>query len=188
MAVAHAALMIAAWALLIPTGILVARHRFVGDAWWFQLHRGLQLLGLLCTFAGLACIVDSVNKRGVSHFSSTHGRLGLAVVAIAVLQPINAVLRPAATTPGFKPTQRRSTWEVVHRVIGYGCVILAWLNVLFGLQLPYTAADFGDASRMLEVAFYVSMGLMLGSGIFGEIYRIYQVRTEPDTETVYEGF
>ena len=51
--------MAAAWVLLLPSGVLVARHRAalgLPDPLWLHLHRGIQLLGLSCALAAFVLV------------------------------------------------------------------------------------------------------------------------------------
>lgn len=49
----------------------------------------LQIIGQICSIAGFIMAVLSVQSR---HFGFAHGILGLVVVILGLLQPINAVL------------------------------------------------------------------------------------------------
>ena len=82
----HGALMLLAWALLIPCGVAVAAlfKDFKADAWWLRVHRGCNSLGLLCATVAFAAVASAT--PGGAHFAGTHQRLGLAVLLLGWLQ------------------------------------------------------------------------------------------------------
>jgi len=154
---AHGTLMALAWAVFIPGGILAARpasRRRMGPK-WLRVHLGLQLTGLLTGGVGIAISISNV---GVG---SLHGIIGLVVMGLGVLQPINAAFRPhppasaessgaahKSATDGArgggggasssKKTKARRVWEVLHKSIGYSVFILALANIVVG---GYVAMD-----------------------------------------------
>jgi hypothetical protein len=76
-----------------------------GPPIWFKWHRRLQVVGLLFTviafIIALAMTAD-VNKQ---HFGNSHAKLGLAVTIFALLQPLNAFIRPK---PQPRTTNRKA--------------------------------------------------------------------------------
>ena len=80
----------ACWlALLAPSCVQGAAKRR-----WFNMHRGIQSLGLASCLASLVLALCMVaNSRG-THFSCLHSKLGLLVTVAGLLQPVNALMRP----------------------------------------------------------------------------------------------
>ncbi len=64
-------------------------------ALWFQLHRAIQTTGLIFAIVGFIMALSFVSKG--NHFTATHHKLGLTVMIIGLLQPLNAFIRPHPT-------------------------------------------------------------------------------------------
>jgi len=131
---AHAALMIAGWSFLFPLGIIASRF---GRGWfkettgfWFHMHRVVQSAGLLATCVALVVMIVDHHKTGTDHFSTTHGKVGLSMMIIAICQPLNAFLRPH---PSPKTLARR-VWEGLHKTCGYASVVISVWNAFGGLE------------------------------------------------------
>lgn len=60
------------------------------------------------------------------------GQLGTVVMVFGVIQPLNAVFRPA---PG--PSITRRMWEFMHWFIGQLALLLGAINVFLGIQVLY---------------------------------------------------
>ena len=132
------------WGVMLPIGVLVARytkHTLPGGqpAVWFRVHRGTQTAGLVISIAGLAI---ALARPEFGPIDTPHGYIGLVVMALALLQPLNAMVRPKAidktvdksAAPGRKKTCRRSVWEVLHKSTGYLAVVLALANMFLGVR------------------------------------------------------
>lgn len=124
--------MILAWSLCIPAGVITS-SLCRREAWWFKVHRALQSLGVLLTAAGLGIIVQGINDVHGAHMHGLHTKVGITVVALALLQPIAAFLRPHAPEAAKAKTDARRNWEVLHRYVGWLLLLLGLLNVFSGL-------------------------------------------------------
>jgi ABC-type proline/glycine betaine transport system permease subunit len=163
--VAHGALMLVAWGLCIPLGVLAARFKDqVGKPLWFKAHRAVQTLGLLAMLAGFALIVSFVNKNGTAHWGGTHGKVGLTVVVLGLCQPLNAFIRP----PAGSVTMARQAWEFVHKKVGYALVVAAWYNIVLGTDLGILSASSGlsDAASGLKVAADFFFVIVVFAGLY----------------------
>lgn len=153
----HARLMVVAWIVILPLGVLIARFFKVlpRQPWpetldsknWWHLHRALQYSGIaIMTVAAL--LAASNADLGHSAFP-LHGLLGWFVVALGWLQVVGGLLRgskggPQAGTDGrwhmimrgdhYDMTRRRVIFEYVHKAAGYLAVVLAPLVVALGLH------------------------------------------------------
>jgi len=138
MHVAHGMLMLVAWGFLIPAGALISRF-WRGFALnempprWLQLHRALNVLGLLCTLAGFGVSVAFVGDAGMAHFRSAHGRLGLATVILTCCQPLLAVGRPEKSESSPKSTAR-FVWEILHKGGGWALILLGNFQLFGGVR------------------------------------------------------
>jgi len=141
----HGILMWIAWGLCCSIGIMSSAHRFIfpkkePPPYWFMLHRIVQTCVVLFAFGGFVVALVFTWQSEEPHFSNLHEQLGLAVVIIAVTQPINALVRGHPAKPGEKKTTGRLVWEIVHKLLGYGGWLVAQLVMYFGTQLIGAAA------------------------------------------------
>lgn len=105
----HAGLMVAAWAFCAPLGVLASRFRMAvaSKAAWYKLHRASQLLAVLATAVAAATIYVAVKDAGIPHFGGAHGKVGIVVTVAALLQPVNAFLRPGVLSAEVIESARR---------------------------------------------------------------------------------
>jgi len=130
----HAVLMLIAWTVLYPAGVLFARftrHKQsvkMGMPYWFRWHVIFQVSGSVFLLTGFVLALLMPKQDG--HFSGVHNKVGLAVVIATVLQPLNALVRPHP-----KPeTLKRKIWEHVHKGLGYGAAMMSIAAVIIGMR------------------------------------------------------
>jgi len=188
--VLHVICMLVSWGCLLPLGVLWARNMRWSDKKvgsvpiWFQGHRTLQSVGWLFQLLGFIFIFfHKGGFNGKSHFKTRHEALGLIVVIIGTLQPFNALLRnlPCIGHPpkhGEPRTWGRLLWEIGHRGLGYGAVLLGALNIILGILY---ASDIGFGGALVPVAITVaalSLGTQFLTGCGAELRRLVaSVRT-----------
>ncbi len=152
----HGILMSAAWLVLLPAGVLIARFFKVtrGQDWpnevdnqfWWLCHRWLNYTGIGVATFGLFWIWTVLD--GVQ-LASWHGRLGLLVMMFGWLQVVSGWLRGSkggptdiganlsdpATWRGdhFDMTRRRRLFEAWHKHLGYLALCLAVPTASLGL-------------------------------------------------------
>jgi len=161
-AVLHSILMMVAWAYLLPGGLIVAKFKLPSSKSWFKTHIISQCLGLTSAFIGLGVIIYAYNKNGLPHFVLVHAKIGLVVMVIAGLQPLNALIRPGKGKENT--TFWRMIWELTHKGLGYGVVILAWVNMFLSMDLTVMKAPaISDQRSVVGTLFYIGMGVMLSS-------------------------
>jgi hypothetical protein len=88
--------MFIAWGVFLPLGIFIARFTKTMKPGakvpvWFQYHRVIQTVGLCVAIIGFIMALTMVDG---DHFMRPHQRLGLAVMIMGLLQPMNALIRP----------------------------------------------------------------------------------------------
>ncbi|XP_070709371.1 putative ferric-chelate reductase 1 isoform X2 [Pempheris klunzingeri] len=121
----HGVLMLTAWMWTVSTAVVIARHykhmwpdtTLLGQRLWFQLHRAMMLLAVILT--GVAFTLPFIYRRGWSKRAGSHPYVGCTVMALSVIQPIMAVLRPAPESP------RRILFSWMHFTAGSVGQILA---------------------------------------------------------------
>uniref|UniRef100_A0A0G4HMB7 Cytochrome b561 domain-containing protein n=1 Tax=Chromera velia CCMP2878 TaxID=1169474 RepID=A0A0G4HMB7_9ALVE len=124
---AHGALMVVGWGFLLPLGVATAAFGKRHDPLWFFLHLILQLSGLAIGVAGWTValsqfqVLDQWKPQGSLY---AHACMGVVVMCLGLLQPINAFFRPHKAEPGDKRTCLRLAWEIVHKSFGYISIVL----------------------------------------------------------------
>ena len=133
---------------------------------WFVVHRVLQITVVVLTLVGFALAVYMTEDEGVPHFGSLHQQLGLTLTIIAVIQPLNALIRPQETQSSQPQPTPRLVWEVVHKVLGYGGWILSQYTIHLGIKLVCDQVDgdlCGSHSEWYWTGFVVLVYLILWS-------------------------
>jgi len=154
--IAHGSLMIISWGLLLPTGIISAhflKHR--PNALWFKMHRIIQVSGLIIAIIGWSVALASFDVFTIKDRSFAHGVLGIIVMIIGILQPLNALLRPHPAEKGQSKPFKRLVWEILHKASGYIGALLAAVTIVLG-----TTIIFGH-----KAAFQAAWGVTLGWAI-----------------------
>uniref|UniRef100_A0A672SEJ8 Ferric chelate reductase 1 n=1 Tax=Sinocyclocheilus grahami TaxID=75366 RepID=A0A672SEJ8_SINGR len=99
----HGAFMLIAWTSTVSAGVIMARYfkpdwperNILGQKVWFQvgLHRMLMTITVLLTLVGF--VLPFMYRGGWSKRAGIHPYLGCVVMALAVIQPVMALFRPA---------------------------------------------------------------------------------------------
>ncbi len=150
----HGRLMVLAWAVLIPIGILMARFFKItpGQDWPRRLdNKTWWVAHLLAQYgAGIALVVAlwlilQAPEHGLR--STLHATLGWPVVLLCGVQFLGGWLRgskggPTDAAPGgslagdhYDMTRRRRVFEAVHKSAGYIAVLAAAVAIVNGLWL-----------------------------------------------------
>lgn len=139
--VIHGTLMLLGWGILCPGGTLIAAWsgpRFTAakkigfQATLFNAHRIMQCLGLLLSLAG--AIYALVEIYDSEQDMPAHGVLGLIVMILGCLMPINAMFRPKHG-PGISSPEDhklRRPWEIMHKNMGRIATVLGLISVILG--------------------------------------------------------
>ncbi|XP_066548702.1 putative ferric-chelate reductase 1 isoform X2 [Amia ocellicauda] len=96
----HGTLMLIAWITTVSIGVIIARFykpmwpgsTLFGEKIWFQVHRILMASTVLLTC--IAFILPFAYRGGWSKKAGAHPFLGCTVLALTILQPLMAILRP----------------------------------------------------------------------------------------------
>ena len=146
----HARLMVLAWAILVPLGIIAARYfkvtlrqdwpnRLDNPAWW-HFHRRTQTMAAFAMAIGFGlALVDGRDQAPL------HQTLGFIVLGLTVFQIVAALLRgtkggPTAPAPDgslrgdhYDMTPRRIWFERGHKYGGAVALALSVVTILTGL-------------------------------------------------------
>ncbi|XP_070989454.1 putative ferric-chelate reductase 1 isoform X2 [Oncorhynchus clarkii lewisi] len=129
----HSVLMLIAWMLAGSTGTFLASYfkpdwperTLFGQRIWFQVHRGLMILTVLLTC--VAFTLPFIYRGGWSKHAGAHPYLGCTVLALALLQPIMATLRPPPDS------SRRWVFNWLHWGAGTVAEIMAVAAMFLGM-------------------------------------------------------
>ena len=158
--VLHAIFMSIAWGILLQAGVFIARYFRHKDPLWFKLHRALQMTGLLFAIIGLIFGFLSVQSK---HLSFAHGAIGIVMMIIAILQPINAFFRPHKHK-GEPISVKRKRWELLHLTAGRIAILLAFVNIPLGLFMIV-------APRGAWITWFVLFSIFMAVYVFMEVRR-----------------
>jgi hypothetical protein len=144
----HARVMVAAWGVLVPLGILIARYfkipsrdaypRQLDSPFWWNTHRTCQYTACVLMVIGLSLILNA--PRPVT-LPGPHWWLGWSVLSLALLQLVGGLLRGSKGGPTSKQmrgdhydmTKRRLVFEYVHKSAGYVALVMAVATIVSGL-------------------------------------------------------
>lgn len=141
--VLHGTLMLLEWGFILPLGIIGARFlRHRPNNMWFQVHVGMQLVGLLYALVGWVIALKNFNVLGSGSGTSlqeqkayAHAVCGTVTMCIGLLQPLNAFFRPRPPEDGEQKKKSRVAWEFVHKGMGYIGTILALVTIGLGTRI-----------------------------------------------------
>lgn len=152
----HAALMLAAWGLMLPLGVLVARYfkvvrgqdfpRELDNQFWWNWHRVLQYGGMLAATAALVPVWGAHRGGAIGW----HSGLGFAALGLGWMQALSGVLRGSKGGPAddfgrpnppekirgdhYDMTLRRRVFEAFHKIGGHLAVLLGFAAAALGLR------------------------------------------------------
>lgn len=153
----HGRLMVVAWSLFIPIGILVARfykvtprQRFpeqLDNQFWWIAHQLMQYAGVALTLIAIY-LVSGREAASHSPGAYAHAVAGWTLCGCALIQVVGAWLRgskggpanvnawpnsPVVAGDHYDLTRRRIIFEHVHIALGYTALALAAATTLLGL-------------------------------------------------------
>jgi hypothetical protein len=152
---------------------------------WFQGHRTIQSIGVALQLLGFFFVF--LFKKG-AHFQRPHEIIGLIVVFLGIMQPINAQIRHHKSIghpgPNGEKTRNRVIWEIVHKGSGWMCVTLGMVNVVLG---PIHASNMCWSSGLVVASALwvgISLGLIVQTGIILEVRRALGIECQAKEEPV----
>lgn len=150
----HGRLMVLAWAILLPLGVIIARYFKIlprqnwpenldNQTWWHG-HLLFQIAGATATCAAFYLIFSGLplNFKAIK----LHGILGWTTIALLLVQIGFGLLRGSKGGPTevvrtgsergdhFDMTVRRRVFESVHKISGYVVLVIAQITIVLGLQ------------------------------------------------------
>ncbi|XP_072535737.1 putative ferric-chelate reductase 1 [Salminus brasiliensis] len=181
----HAVFMLIAWMTTVSTGVIMARYfkpnwpetTLCGQRVWFQFHRALMLVAVILTCIGFA--LPFIYRGGWSKRAGSHPYLGCTVMALAVIQPIMALFRPAPDS------SRRYIFNWLHLGTGIIAQVIAVVAICLGIhqQALLLPAPWSTGVLAGYVVWFVIADLVLEvhrRGLFpiGQFFKHFEVHTE----------
>eukprot|EP00879_Flechtneria_rotunda_P001115 GHRR01001257.1.p2 GENE.GHRR01001257.1~~GHRR01001257.1.p2 ORF type:complete len:373 (+),score=108.40 GHRR01001257.1:1707-2825(+) len=175
--IAHGALMLTAFIVLIPAAVLMARHKWMcGDnktgtisPTWFKVHQGLNITAVLLALAAVILIFvrfQWVGRADTVSYYTGHRGLGMATVAAMLLQVLLGVVRP-----GLGSTQR-PLWRLAHQSLG-------WIMLLAGTAASYLGISLIHDLSGIPLAYWLGPALSVSAALLVEAvlleYRKYKL-------------
>ncbi|WP_233259577.1 cytochrome b561 domain-containing protein [Ramlibacter sp. WS9] len=145
----HGRLMVLAWGVALPLGVLVARFfkvtprqdwpRELDNKLWWHAHRGLQWGGVLLMTAGAWLAWGQ--GRGATAAAQWHAALGWTLLALGWLQVMGGLARGSKGGPTdaqlrgdhYDMTRWRCVFERLHKGLGYTALLAAAVAITLGL-------------------------------------------------------
>lgn len=159
----HGVLMLTSWGFLLPLGVCIAvagRHR---DPLWFKVHRAVNTAGLVIALIGFVIALDNftvLDSADAGNKAYYHAIAGCIVMALGLLQPINALFRPHKQV-GEARSMARLAWEVWHKGSGYLAITISIFTVALGTVIISADNRAFQASYATLWAMVVAVGLYL---------------------------
>ena len=172
---AHGVMAFLAWGVLVPISVNASLFRglFPNGSLWFNLHRSFNIAAFALFIAFFSIAVSYTTKEGGSHFSSSHGRIGLAMFILTTIQMLRGIFRPRLTYPGSvkAKTKWRKRWEIGHRLLGTVLLSLGFWQMSSGIKLfskNYSVSASNE--QKLLIAYWVWVGAIATTIVVGMWY------------------
>ncbi|WIA44627.1 hypothetical protein OEZ86_007344 [Tetradesmus obliquus] len=170
---AHGALMLAAFAGLMPLGALAARHTWLaGDKTsggikpvWFQGHRAVQVTAVVTALAGfiIALVVTDTPwspAAATPHpLYNLHRYLGVVAIAFTLLQAVGGAVRPGLFAP------RRPLWRLGHMGLGWLTLLVGVVVMAAGVVMMHELLLQPLAAWLLPLVLLLGLLLLAGVGL-----------------------
>ncbi|GAX80927.1 hypothetical protein CEUSTIGMA_g8362.t1 [Chlamydomonas eustigma] len=163
----HGSLMSFAWVLLMPSGAILARHKWMfGDTKvygihvWFCLHQMTQLSGLVLFVVGFAYAWTYLPGVGNGDpiggmVGKVHQVLGTTIMGLCGVQVILGFIRPNPTS------HIRPKWNLLHQWLGRVTILAAWTTVYLGVYMAHESPVFQLSYVTWLVPITTVMGLLV---------------------------
>eukprot|EP00892_Ulva_mutabilis_P009568 jgi/Ulvmu1/6984/UM033_0042.1 len=173
----HAALMLIGWGILIPLGVIMAASlRTVGPkSMWFQLHRATQSVALLLATIGFFLAIAKFDSLPEG---DSHKQLGIVVMVLGWLQPLNALIRPHPPQEGEKRSFLRIAWQFAHRIIAWAAIGLSISTIFRGIKHAETYEGLTENHDAYKRGYIAALVIMLLLYIGGTAFNIVRSRRQ----------
>ena len=146
----HAGLMIFAFGIFIPGGVMVAV--FFKDMepknQNIKIHKSAQSLGIIFGLCGV--VVAFLFVPNGHHLTKPHHILGIVTICLAILQPVNAFFRP------FKE-EGHGVWLFIHRFFGTVTLLCGIVNIYIGISVFPSSKGSNEKSLETNTVYLIIM-------------------------------
>ncbi|XP_051131097.1 cytochrome b561 and DOMON domain-containing protein At3g07570 [Andrographis paniculata] len=150
----HGILNMLGWGILMPIGIMVARYMRRWDPLWFYSHAIIQSIAFSLGIIGVICGLVLENRLDIS--VNKHKTLGIIILIFGTLQVMAVLLRPD------KASKIRKYWNWYHHNAGRVVIVLAAVNVFYGIHLANGGTNWNTGfAVVLVILFVISLILEL---------------------------
>ncbi|KAJ3277675.1 S-methyl-5-thioribose-1-phosphate isomerase, partial [Borealophlyctis nickersoniae] len=146
----HGIGMLVVWLVLFPTAAFYARYRRSTPG-WMLVHGTIQSVGVIAIFCFFGIILASHSKVD---FTSTHGRLGISLLSLIVLQAIMGFLNFFAMRNESIARIKR-VLKIYHTYAGDILIILAMVQAAYGIETVYPWAETKWRGRWLWIVYFI---------------------------------
>lgn len=143
----HGILVMVGWGILMVMGVMAARYMRQWDPMWFYCHTAIQSLGFLLGVAGVICGLVLSNR--VSTNVDKHKTIGIIVLVLGCLQVIAFLARPS------KESKARKYWNWYHFGVGRSLLLLAAVNVFYGIHISKAGASWNAGYAVVLVILFI---------------------------------
>ena len=150
---AHAWLMTIGWTLILMGAVIARSFRNYSRSWWFQVHRAVQVTGLVLVL--VAFIIIFVSLDGAKSDYDLHFNLGVAAFVLGMVQLHALFFRPALDSTWRRP------WALCHHWIGRSAVLVAVANIYEGIKIQ-------GIGPWAVISYSIVFGCIVGVGAFKE--------------------
>lgn len=148
----HARFMMAAWIVLFPTGIIVARFfkiwprqdwpKELDNTTWWKIHRWSQYSGAILVLIALYLIWGTADGSASGY---SHRLFGWTAIVLCAYQILSGLFRGSKGGPTslhedgslkgdhYDMSVHRVIFEYTHKFGGYLALLSAWVSIYFGL-------------------------------------------------------
>jgi len=150
---AHGWLMVIGWTVILSGAVVARNFKSLGPI-WFQIHRGMQVLGLICVLVAFILIFSALDGTRTTY--TLHFNLGVAATALGLAQLSALLFRP------HPDSRYRRAWALGHHWIGRSAILLAVANIYYGI------INVKQVGSWAVISYSIVFGLILGVGILKE--------------------
>ncbi|GBG83640.1 hypothetical protein CBR_g37443 [Chara braunii] len=156
----HGAFGILSYGIIIPLGVIVARHLRPGWEDWFDTHRGMQVVGFILGVIGFSLgLMLGHRSKGEEH--KRHRSVGITIIVFTALQVMALIFRPG------KEHEWRNCWSLYHHGIGYLVVLLGVIQIFNGFDILHVAVGW-------KVVYVLILVLILLLEVTLEVAKLYR--------------
>eukprot|EP00041_Stephanoeca_diplocostata_P015634 m.299194 g.299194 ORF g.299194 m.299194 type:complete len:220 (-) comp20105_c0_seq1:2293-2952(-) len=168
----HPTLMALGFLFLIPTGILLyTPHALASPKNRTAVHWGVMFSAGICAVLGFAAIYMNKIRLGKDHFTTLHGKTGLAaVIGMMLLSVLPSMVEMSvlvfSSTESFRPHRKiaekirsKSFTTLAHRTMATGFYCVGLFTVFTGLNTGVFTSNFGYPEQVLAKVLVCAFGL-----------------------------